>query len=89
MVFPVESEPVDIVFDGLHIFGFLFSWVGIVHAEVAYAAELFSHAEVETYSLGVTYMEITVWFWRESGSDFASESAAGDVGRHFFADKVN
>ena len=46
-VTPVKAQPVDILLDSVYELGVLFGGVGVVHAQVADAAELLSRAEVD------------------------------------------
>ena len=52
-VVPIVAQPVDVLFDGVHILHVLFDGVGVVHAQVADAAEALCRAEVNIDGLGV------------------------------------
>ncbi len=86
---PVEAQPVDIPLDGLdvfHVFGFR---VGVVEAQMADAAKLLGHAEVETDGFGVADMEIAVGLWRKAGCHPAAIATACGITGHNVADKVH
>ena len=68
-VAPVEAQPVDILLDGVHIFGVLLGGVGVVHAQVAQAVILLGSAEVDAQGLAVTDVQIAVGLRRETGVD--------------------
>ena len=77
-VAPVEAQPVDVLLDGLDVLGVLLGGVGVVHAEVADAAEALSRAEVYYQRLTVAYVQITVRLGREARVHLlALEPAAG------------
>ena len=63
---PFETEPFDVLLDGLDIFRVLFLGVGIVHAEITHPAVLLGYAKVDGYGLGVPDMEIAVGFGGET-----------------------
>ena len=63
---PTESEPGDILLDGIHILHILFYGVGIVETEITYAIIAFGYTEVHAYSLHMSDMQIAVGFWREA-----------------------
>jgi hypothetical protein len=50
---PMESEPLDVLLDGVHVFGILLGGVGVVVTEVGHAAVLLREAEVQANGLGV------------------------------------
>ena len=66
-VAPVEAEPVDVLHDGFHVFGIFLGRVGIVHAQVAQAAELLRHAEIDAQGLAVADVQIAVGLRRKTG----------------------
>jgi hypothetical protein len=66
-VAPVEAQPVDVLLDGVHKLGVLLGGVGVVHAQVADAAELFGGAEVDAQRLAVADVQIAVRLRREAG----------------------
>src|SRR5205814_1083312 len=55
--------------DGLDIFDVLLGRVGVVHAEVADAAELARDAEVQADALGVANVQVTVRLRRKARVD--------------------
>ena len=68
---PVEAEPAHVALDGVDVFLLLLGRVGVVEAQVAAAAELLRHAEIEADRLGVADMQIAVRLRREAGDDRA------------------
>ena len=75
-VAPVEAQPVDIGLNGVDILGIFLRGVGVVHAEVAEAAELFGRAEVDGQGLAVADMQVSVRLRREPGVDLFPLKAA-------------
>ena len=66
-VAPVEAQPVDILLDSVHVFRILLGGVGVVHAQVAHAAETLGGTEIYSQRLAVAYMEIAVGLRRKTG----------------------
>ena len=56
----MESQPLDVAHDVLHILCVLFRGVGVVEAQVALAAKLLRHAQVHADSLCMTDVYISV-----------------------------
>ena len=63
---PLEAQPLDVLADGVHIFGVLLHGVRVVEAQVGLPAIFLSNTEVQTDGLGVADMQIAVRLWRES-----------------------
>ena len=80
----------DILLDSVYELGVLLGGVGVVHAQVADAAELLSRAEVDDQRLAVADVEIAVGLGRETGVDLhpGKPSAGSDVLRDKFVNKV-
>ncbi len=66
-VIPVETEPVDIFLNGIHVFGIFLCGVGIIHTEVADTAVFFGCAKVYAKSFAVTDVKVAVGFGRKTG----------------------
>ncbi len=64
---PVEAEPAHVALDGVDIFLLLLHRIGIVETQVAAAAELLRHPEIEADRLGVADMQIAVRLRRKAG----------------------
>ena len=80
----------DILLNGIHKLCVLFGGVGVVHAQVADAAELFCGPEVYNQSLAVADMQIAVGFRRKTGVHLhPSEPAArGNILLNKLVDEV-
>ena len=74
-VAPVKAEPVDVLFDGVDVFGVLLGGVRVVHAQVADAAEMLGSAEVYGQRLAVADVQISVRFGRETGVNLHTVAA--------------
>ena len=66
-LFPVETEPMHVVVNRIDLFRIFFGRVRIVKAEIGLAAEFFGGAEIQADAFGVSDMDVTVRFGRESG----------------------
>ena len=85
-VFPVGTQPLHVVEDGLDKFRVFLRGVGIVHAQVELAAVLDSGQVVHVDRFCVTDMEVAVGFRRETGDDFTAVLSCCQV---FFDDRMN
>ena len=63
---PLEAEPAYVAFDGINVLRVLLGRIGVVETEVTNAVVLFGDAEIHTYRLDVTYMQVAVRFRRET-----------------------
>ena len=66
---PVEAQPVDVLLDGVHIFGVLLHRVGVIETQVGLATVLLCQSEINAYRLGVADVQVAVGFRRETGLD--------------------
>ena len=66
---PLKAQPLDVLLDGVHVLGVFLGGVGVVVAEVGFAAVLLRQAKVEADTLGMTQMQVSVRFRRETGHD--------------------
>ena len=65
---PLESQPVYIFLDGVHVFRIFLDRVGVVITKVAGSAVLQRGSEVQAQGFGMSDVEIAVWFrWKTSG----------------------
>ena len=87
MLAPVEAEPAHVALDGVDIFLLLLGRVGVVEAQIAMAAELLRHAEIQADRLGVADMQIAVRLRRKAGHD-RLDAAGVEVGLDDVADEV-
>ena len=76
---PVVAQPAHGVDDRVDVLLALLDGVGIVEAQVAAAAELLGHAEVDRDRLGVADVQITVRLGRKARDHVAAEAPAGVV----------
>ena len=61
------SKPVNTLDNMINEFVIFLAWVGVVETEISLSTILFSNCEVESNSLSMTDMKITIWFRWESG----------------------
>ena len=83
---PLETQPFDVVSDGIHIFGILLHRVGVIKTQIGLATIFLSDTEVQTDGLGMADMQIAVRFWWESGIYFRIVFPVLDV---FFDNLLN
>ena len=66
---PLEAEPADVFLDGVDVLLLFFFGVGVVEAQVGFAAELVGEAEVDADGLGVADVEVAVGLGGKAGLD--------------------
>jgi hypothetical protein len=65
-VLPIETEPVDVVDDGIDVLGLFLAGIGVVEPQVGLAAELRRQSEVQADGFGVADMEVAVGLGRKA-----------------------
>ena len=71
-VSPLESEPLDVLLDGFHVFHIFFGRVGVVKTQVTYATIACSYPEIQTDGFGMTDVQVAVRLGRKAGLYFPS-----------------
>ena len=66
---PIEAEPRHVRLDGVDVGLLLLGRVGVIHAQVAAAAELLGDAEVEADRLRMPHVQVAVRLRRKAGDD--------------------
>ena len=69
LLVPMEAQPLDVLLDGVHVFGVLLRGVRVVVTEVRLAAVLLRETEVQADGLGVTQVKVAIRLRRETGHD--------------------
>ncbi len=69
VVGPAADEPVHVLDDGIHVFDVFLGRVGVVHAQIANAAELARDAEIQADAFGVADVEVAVRLRRKARVD--------------------
>ena len=89
-VAPIEAQPMDVPLDSVHELHVLLGGVGVVHPQVAKAAELLRRAEIDGQGLAVADVQISVGLRRKAGVDGhpLELSAGGDILRNERVDEV-
>ena len=82
---PVEAQPAHVLLDGIDVLLLFLFGIGVVEAQVGFAAELVREAEVEADSLGVADVEVAVGLGRKARLD---DRVAVLFGAHIFGDLV-
>ena len=89
-VVPGEAQPFDVFLDGVHVLHVLFGRVGVVHPQVAQAAEPLRRAEVDVDRFQVADVQVAVRLRRKTRVDaLTGKPPAGrDVFFDEFVDKI-
>ena len=87
-VAPVEAEPLDIPQDRINILLVLLDGVGVVEADVADPAILLGDAEVHTYRLGVSDVEVAIGLRGKSRLDTSVVKSLPEVTLHDLLYKI-
>ena len=66
-VFPIAAQPMHVADDRFDIFRLFLRRVGIVEAQIAFAAEFLGQSEINADGFGVADMQIAVRLRRETG----------------------
>jgi hypothetical protein len=64
---PAEPQPLDAVHDRIDVFLVFLFRIGVVETQMAAAVVVARQAEVHADRLGVTHVQVAVWFWWETG----------------------
>ena len=78
-VLPVESQPPDVLLNRFDILRLLARRVGVVVPEVALAAVLLGHPEVDEYRLGAADVDVAVRLGRKASNDPSTLRRRGEV----------
>ena len=87
-VTPIKPQPMDIFFDGIDIFHVFFYRIGVIVAQVGQPAIIFSHAEVNAESFGMTNMQIAVGFRWKAGMHPPAKPASAIVFINNFTNEI-
>ena len=66
---PLESQPLDVLLDGIYIFDIFLDRVGIVVTEVGLTAIFLRQTEIQANALGMSQMQVAVRLRRETRHD--------------------
>ena len=86
---PLEAQPLDIVLYALDVFCILLDGVCIVEAQVALTAIFLCQSEVDGNSLGVSDVQIAVWFWWKTGLHSAAVLTFGQIIDYLLLNEAN
>ena len=76
---PFEAEPLDVLLNGADVFHVLLLGIGVVHAQVADAAELTGGAEIHGDGFGVADVQVAVGLGWETGLQSAAVATVGQI----------
>ena len=88
LAMPLEPQPGHVLLDRLDVLDVFLGGVGVVHPEVAPAAELAGDAEVQANRLGVADVQVPVGLRGEPRVDTAAMPAGLTVGNDDLANEV-
>ena len=83
-VAPLESQPLYVFLDGLHVFRVFFDGIGVVQPQVACPTIFLGDAKVHADGLGVSYMKVAVGLGRETGLQSSVILSGLQVVYHYF-----
>ena len=72
---PVKAEPVDVVLNSVDILGVFLGGIGIIHAQIADAAEVLGRGKVDRQRFAVTDVQISVRLGWKAGVDLHAVAA--------------
>ena len=75
----METEPLDVFFNGVDVFVVFFFGVGVVETQVAQAVVNIRQTEVQADGFGVTDVQVAVGFGREAGLDGFVDDGADEM----------
>ena len=87
LIFPLETEPLDVLLDRVYVLSILLYRVCIVKAEVCLSAIFLSKSEVDADTLRMSDVKVAVRFWRETCHNGFMFSA-GEIRLNNFFQKV-
>ena len=87
LLFPLETEPLDVLLDGVHILDILLDRIGVIVAQVGLASVFLCETEVYAQALGVSEMQVAVRLRREAG-EYAFVLAALKVLLDYFLEEI-
>ena len=74
--FPIKTEPMHGIQNGIDVFGIFFFWIGVVKAQMANATVVTCQSEIDAYAFGMSYVQVAVGLWGETGTNFCLVWAA-------------
>ena len=83
----MESQPLDVFHDGIHIFSVFLDGIGIIETQIADPAKLFSRTKIDTDGFGMPDVQIPVGLGRETGL-YVVKTAGAQVFFYRLVDKI-
>ena len=83
-IFPIKTQPANIVDNGINVLGFFLGGIRIVKAQIGLAAKLRGQAKVQADGFSMSNVEITIGFGWKAGMDASCEL----IGFEVFADDL-
>ena len=85
---PVESQPGNVALDRFDVFVAFLQRVGVIETQVRITPKLLRNTEVETDTLGVPDVQVTIRFRRKAGDDGALHETRVKILLDSLADEV-
>ena len=63
---PLETEPLDVLLDGIYVFGVFLCWVCVIKTQVRLSSILLGKSEIDADTLSVSKMQVAVRLRRET-----------------------
>ena len=88
-VVPIAAQPADVFDDGVDVLGFFLGRIGVVEAQIAFAAELRGESEIQVDGFGMADVQIAVRLRRKArvhaaavfvGLQIVEDDVADEVG---------
>src|SRR5215471_16656292 len=88
LAIPLEAEPAHVTHDGVDVLDFFLLGVGVVEAEIGFAAEFLGESEIEADGLGVSDVQIAVGLGWKARMNAALKLIGLQVVEYHVADEV-
>ncbi|MNC04139.1 hypothetical protein D3C75_515720 [compost metagenome] len=85
---PLETEPFNIVLNGINVFDVFFYRVGVIETQVALALIILRDTKIQADGFCMADVQIAVWLWRETGAN-AGVLTIGQIFINNLANKVS
>ena len=83
-LFPIESEPLHVLLNGVNILNVFLHRVRIIEPQVRPSAEFIGQCEIDPYGLGMSNMQVAVRLRRKAGNDFLDFTGLQVFGNNIF-----
>ena len=85
---PLATQPADVFDDRIDVLGFLFRWIRVVEAQIAFAAEFVGQSEIQVNRFGVADVKIAVRLRWKAGVNATLVLTGLQIAQNDVADKI-